>query len=81
MNQIEHDPDEPKIDRSSFPYWQGFVVVGLLWAGYLYSFEFQWLPIALGLGTGVMLTAWAIEITGNKVPQSWRTKPRDPTGS
>ncbi|MFI3905661.1 hypothetical protein [Ochrobactrum sp. S1502_03] len=72
---IDHDENEPKIDRSPFPYWAAFLVVGLVWAGYLYSFKFDWVPLALGGFTGIMLTAWAIEITGNKVPDSWKKKP------
>ena len=73
--QIDHEPNEPKIDRSKGGWLSTFAVLGLAWAGYLYFNEFQWWPVAIGLGTGVLLTAWAIDITSNKVPESWRKKP------
>lgn len=75
MNQIEHDPNEPKIDRTPFKWWPAWLVVALIWFGEWYYGYFDWGQIILGLGTGVMLTAWAIETTGNKVPESWRRKP------
>lgn len=81
MQQIDHDPEEPKIDRGPGPWRSALVVIALLWAGYLYSFVPDWTAIALGVGTGGVLVAWAIEITGNKVPASWRTKPPRSGGS
>jgi hypothetical protein len=47
-------------------------MVAIGWAGYLYSFPADWVSISLGLFTGIVLACWAIEITGNKVPPSWR---------
>lgn len=75
MNQIEHDPNEPDIDRRPGP-WK-WVALALLagWAGYLYSFPIDWRSIALGVMTGAGIVAWAIDITGNKTPESWRRKP------
>jgi hypothetical protein len=40
-----------------------------------YSFGFDWRSVALGFGTGGILVAWAMDITGNKVPNWWRSKP------
>lgn len=51
-----------------------FILLVLLWAGYLYTATFDWHSIALGVATGGILAAWAIEVTGNKVPSSWRAK-------
>ncbi|OCP36732.1 hypothetical protein BC360_05080 [Ensifer sp. LC163] len=73
--QIDHDPDEPKIDRGPGPWRWVFPILAVGWAGYLHAFTFDWTSIALGAGTGAVIMAWAIEITGNKVPESWRTKP------
>lgn len=77
MNQIEHDNDEPQIDRKFPSPWKflfpmlafGF---GLAWFG---GYRFDFVSICLGLAVGGSLALWAIEITGNKVPDSWRTKP------
>jgi len=74
MTQINHDPNEPKIDRSDFPWWAGWVMLGFLWFGFLYFRLFEFYSLMLGIGTGGMLACWAIEITGNKVPDSWRKK-------
>lgn len=73
--QIDHDPDEQKIDRGPGPWRLAFPLLILLWVGYLYTAPFDWHSIAIGLATGVIVTAWAIETTGNKVPASWRSKP------
>lgn len=74
MKQIDHDPNEPKLDRSAFPWWIGWMMLGLGWAWYFNFKSFDWLSIMLGLGTGTMLACWAIETTGNNVPDSWRKK-------
>ncbi len=74
MNQIEHDPNEPKIDRSMKIYWIAAIVLALLWIGQWYFDGFDWEQIMLGLGTGILLTAWAIDVSGNKIPESWRRK-------
>ncbi|WP_273794154.1 hypothetical protein [Brucella intermedia] len=74
MRKIDHDPDEPKIDRDPFPWWMGWILVALGWLWYFYYKEFDWISIALGLGTGTMLAGWAIEKTGNRIPDSWRGK-------
>lgn len=75
MQQIEHDSDEPPVDRTPGPWKWAAVVLVLLWAWYLYFMPFAWHGIALGFMTGGIFTAWVIEITGNKVPASWRGKP------
>lgn len=76
MNQIEHDPHEPKVDRSNGIWWLSFIIIGLLWIGQWYFHGFDWGQIALGGGSGMILAAWAIEKTGNKIPDSWRDAAR-----
>lgn len=71
---IEHNPDEPKIDRTPFPWWIGWVFIAILWGGSLSFGMVEWHSIALGGLTGIMLATWAIDITGNKAPENWRKK-------
>lgn len=58
-------------------------ILAINWIGYLYFFEPDWLSVMLGLGTGCVLACWAIDITGNKVPnfmiteRDQRQGPRD----
>lgn len=72
MQTVEHDPDEPPRDRSRSPWPVLIPMVVLLWLGYLTQFTPDWTGICLGLGTGAIIATWAIEVTGNKVPRSWR---------
>lgn len=76
MEFLEHDSSEPRIDRKFPAPWKLIfpliaVCAGGLWfTGYQYDF----VSICLGLAVGCTVTAWAIEVTGNKVPDSWRSK-------
>ncbi len=74
MTQIDHDPNEPKIDRSDFPWWAAWVMVAFVWVCYLSFHVFDWYSIAVGGLTVGILTGWAVDTTGNKVPDSWRKK-------
>lgn len=74
MTQIDHDPNEPKIDRSDFPWWAVGLGLIFIWVCYLTFHDFDWYSIAVGLGTGTMLACWAVDTTGNKVPDSWKSK-------
>lgn len=72
MPQIDHDKNEPPVDRTPGP-WRWVVPVVLMTVGLnAYSNGLDWLSFACGLGTGAVFTAWMIEITGNKTPASWR---------
>lgn len=51
-------------------YWACGLGVGLLWLGEWYFHGLTWRPLVLGLATGALFTAWAIEITGNKMTGS-----------
>lgn len=68
--QIEHNPNERR--ETNAIWWLIWPFIGLQWLGYLYFNSVDWWPIALGFLTGGVLATWAIEITANKVPDSWR---------
>lgn len=72
MNQIEHNPHERRMANRIW--WAAWAIVAVMWSGQWYVDGFDWGQIALGAFTGMILAAWAIDITGNKVPESW-TKP------
>lgn len=73
--QIDHDPQEPKIERGPGPWRLLFPAIGFLWIGNAYYSLIDWQSAALGFLSGGLLALWAIEITGNKVPDWWRSKP------
>lgn len=82
MKTIEHNSQE---SRRKLPMvWpQAWIVMALGWAGYLYFYPVNWVEISLGFLTGGLLVAWAVDITGNKVPDfmvpkdARRQSPRD----
>ena len=70
---IDHDETEFADKRAGWP--STWLCIGLVWAGYLYFNRPDWWALAVGAGTGLILAAWAIDVTGGKVPKSWRSKP------
>ncbi|CUX21312.1 hypothetical protein CFBP6626_07195 [Agrobacterium tumefaciens] len=72
---IDHDPNEPKIDRGPGPWKIAFPVLAVVFLLNVATREVDWVSIALGVAVGGVLTAWAIEVTGNKVPDWWKSKP------
>ncbi|WP_454850511.1 hypothetical protein [Rhizobium binxianense] len=72
--QIDHDPNEPKFDHGPGPWRWVLVIISLSWIWYLYFMPFNWPSIALGVMTGAGIVAWAIDITGNKVPDFMKSK-------
>lgn len=67
--QIEHDAKEPPRDRSGMGlYWGSCAVLAAFWFGYLAFNTPDWWGIALGVGSGLFIATWAIEMTGNKAP-------------
>lgn len=59
MKQIDHDPHEQKIDRKPESFRLFFVVLALIWAGFLYSFPVDWQSLLIGGITGGALMLWA----------------------
>ncbi|MCA1403694.1 hypothetical protein I6F26_03630 [Ensifer sp. IC3342] len=56
---IEHDPQEPKIDRRPESFRLFFVFLSLGWVWYLYFVPFDWRSLLVGLVTGGALMLWA----------------------
>lgn len=77
--QIEHDPEEPPRDTSKSPWLLVAIMLVLIWSGLFYLYEPAWLQLGIGALTGAMIMAWGVDITGNKVPASWRGKPAGPS--
>lgn len=73
---IEHIPGEKRPTNAIW--WVLWPAVALLWVWYLAFYDFDWPSIAIGGLTMGVLVSWAIEVTGNKVPESWRGKPARP---
>lgn len=73
---IEHIPGEKRPTNAIW--WVLWPGIALLWAGCLYFGLLDRVSVLLGLGTGAILATWAIEVTGNRVPESWRGKPARP---
>ncbi|PST19716.1 hypothetical protein C7U61_14580 [Rhizobium sp. JAB6] len=76
MQTIDHDPQEPKIDRTPGPWRWVFPIIAVLFLANLLTRQIDWISLCLGLGMGCTLAGWAIEITGNKVPGSWKANSR-----
>lgn len=73
--QIDHDPNEPKIDRGPGPWKIAVpVLVGVFVLNVL-TRDIDWVSLMLGVAIGGLLVAWAIDITGNKVPDFMKSKP------
>ena len=70
---IDHIPNEKRP-----PWWLWWAVFGMLACLWLLQIdrEVDWATVMLGIGTGVLVTAWSMEITGGEVPASWRSKSR-----
>lgn len=56
---IEHDPNEPKIDRRPESFRLFFVILALGWVWYLYFVPFDWRSLLVGMVTGGALILWA----------------------
>lgn len=69
MHKIEHDANEPVIDRSNRIFWFAGALLALLWASNLIFVGVDWPSVCLGAFTGVAIAVWAIETTDNKNPE------------
>lgn len=76
MNQpplIDHDPNEPPLDKS----WKGIpwafaAMVALLWGGSLAILTVDWHSVFLGALTGGGFVGFVLSYTGNRVPRWMR---------
>lgn len=77
MKLIEHDRNDTRKQPMVWPWvW---LIVAVLWIGGLYYFKLDVFSLALGAGTGLMLMAWAGDITGGRWPFSTpRGRDRNP---
>ncbi len=76
MREIDHNSNEKRPGWTIW--WVAWAILAVLWALTLFGdAPVDWDNTLLGLGTGVLLAIWGIEITGNKVPESWRRKRGD----
>ncbi len=74
MQTIDHDPQEPKIDRTPGP-WRWVFPLLLFGVGVTaLTRGMDWVSFAGGIALGCTLAGWAIETTGNRVPASWKQK-------
>lgn len=70
--QIDHNPNEPKIDRGNTVFWAMLAILSVLWFCTWYAYGLAWQQLGLGFITGGAFTVWATEKTGNKLPPWWR---------
>jgi hypothetical protein len=78
---IEHDPNEPKKPYRPVSWLLIWPLVAFGWWGLLSTRSVDLITVIGAMGTGALLATWAIEITGNKVPDSWRSKSANRNGN
>lgn len=66
--QIDHIPGEKR--PTNRIWWVAWIIVALLWIAQWYLDGFDRDQLLIGFATGMVFTAWGIDITGNKLP-SW----------
>lgn len=74
MRTIDHNAEEPKIDRGRGPWRWVFPMLFLGVGISAFTRGLDWVSFAAGIALGCTLAGWAIEVTGNKVPDSWKSK-------
>ena len=70
---IEHNPHEKR--QTNTIWWVLWPMIAAMWVGFIYFDMVDWPSAAIGGLTLGVLATWAIEVTGNKVPESWRRDP------
>lgn len=71
--QIDHIPNEKR--PTNTVWWVGWALVAFCWFSYLFTRSPDWWSISLGAFSMAILATWAIDVTGNKVPESWSRQP------
>lgn len=70
VKEIDHNPHERRMTNGIW--WVLAGILALSWIGYFLLRSPDWWSLALGGFTMGVLVTWAIEKTGNQVPDSWR---------
>lgn len=60
---IEHNKVEKRPTNTIW--WLLAAILAFNWTGYLYFQSSDWTSICLGMGTGVIITLWSLEVTGH----------------
>lgn len=63
MKTIDHDPHEPPRRVGGWIWWPAWAIVVLLWIGQSYFDGIEIHNLALGGLTGIILAAWAGDMT------------------
>lgn len=75
MKQIDHDPNEFTARKTAGIWWGCAALLAFVWATTLYLGKaIDWRSAGLGALTFGLILSWAYDITGGKVPASWRRK-------
>lgn len=69
MIETEKSPELRRLTRTIM--WAAWLILIGLWAWYLTTQPYDRTSLMLGFLTGCILSIWSIEISGNKVPESW----------
>lgn len=56
---IDHDPNEPKIDRRPESFRLIFALLAFAWFGMIYAYGVEWRSAVIGGATGMMFMLWA----------------------
>lgn len=71
--QIEHDPNEPKIDRSNTVFYASWAIVIGAWACLFFGgYAVDWWSVAMGIASAAVLIITVHEKTDNVPPKPWR---------
>ena len=71
---IEHDPNEFKKGGNGIWYLAA-LVLSAIWVATFLVHDIDRHSVFLGAATAGFVCCWAFDITGGKMPRSWRRKP------
>ena len=70
---IDHNPNEKRPGWGIW--WAAWIALIAVWALNLYSEPVNVRWLFTGIATGALITAWAMELTGGKVPDWMKSAP------